>query len=78
MADWQSLGDRAEKLADKSASAYPVLLLAPISQLNGQHPATNLNKSVLQEVGGEVPRGVVNMCVCVLGAMDSHKVWFFY
>lgn len=38
MADWQSLGDGAEKQADISSSAYPVLLRVPISQLNGQHP----------------------------------------
>lgn len=50
MADWQSLGDRAEKQADKSAPAFPVLLQEPHQSAKWAAPATNSSKSVLQEV----------------------------
>lgn len=62
MADWQSLGDGAEKQADISSSAYPVLLRVPISQLNGQHPP-----QILGKMGGGV------LCVCELAEMEKYK-----
>lgn len=64
MADWQSLGDGAEKQADISSSAYPVLLRVPISQLNGQHPP-----QILGKIGG----GMGVLCVSELAEMEKYK-----